>query len=75
MDQLTLHKHKNVAIHFGKYKGRSIAWIAAHDSRYLMWLGSLPVVRGNQLLWPRVRGQLLKILQAEFDAEHFGDIA
>lgn len=75
MNPLYIHKNMNLVMHFGKYNGRSIAWIAEHDPRYLMWLGSLPVVRTRHILWSSVRGQLLKILQAELDAEYFGDLA
>lgn len=75
MNSLTNQKPLNVVMCFGKYNGRSMVWIAEHDPRYLMWIGSLPVVRSRRDLWSSVRGLLLEILQAELNQDHFGDLA
>ena len=68
-------KPLNLVMNFGKYKGTSVAWIAAHDPKYLMWIGSLHAVRNSPELWSSVREQLLKILQTDLDQDRFADLA
>ncbi len=60
---------------FGKYKGQMMSWVAERDPRYLMWIGSLPMVRSRRDLWPSVREYLLEVLQAEQDSDRFSDLA
>ena len=74
----TLHRPKpmpNIVLDFGRYRGRAVASVAAQDPGYLLWVATLPKVRGNPALWASVRGYLLQQLQAEIDAEMNGDLA
>jgi len=65
----------NILIEFGKYKGRSVATVAAQDFRYLLWLSTLPTIKTRTNLWRCIRAHVVAALQAEIDAERFGDIA
>lgn len=64
----------NIVLSFGKYEGRSVAAVAKCDLRYLTWLASLPVVRGNPALWASVRGHLLEQLQREVETELIAEL-
>ena len=75
MEKINACKPLDRVMRFGKYKGQMMSWVAQRDPRYLMWIGSLPMVRSRRDLWPSVRGFLLEILQAEQDADRFGDLA
>lgn len=55
-------------VKFGKYAGQRVSFIAGHDLQYLIWFGSLPKVRSNPVLWPSIRAELIRHLQAEQDA-------
>ena len=65
----------NILIEFGKYKGRSVATVAAEDLRYLHWLCTLPSIRARVNLWRSIRAHVVAALQHEIDSERFGSLA